>query len=84
MRVEGDSGRGMGVQKDAGDTCEAEMNALFLEYFLHTCYVLVPVPSAGKTTMSKTFTGPALTDLTRCCGREVNLVASNHLKHGLR
>ena len=37
VRVEGDSGCGMGMQKDAGDSCEAEMHALFPEYFLHTC-----------------------------------------------
>ena len=54
----------MGVRKDAGDTCEAEMHVLFPEYFLHTCYVLVPILSAGKTTVSKTLTGPALMDLT--------------------
>ena len=47
----------MGVRKDAGDTCEAEMHVLFPEYFLHTCYVLVPILSAGKTTVSKTLTG---------------------------
>jgi len=79
-----DNGHGMGVRKDTGDTCEAEVHVLFPEYFLHTCYVLVPILSAGKTTVSKTLTGPALVDLTRYCVRKVNLGVSNHLKHDLR